>query len=72
MWRTWKARVEMGIVDPHGPALLERDESQPLAVAGHEMQPRGDRVEQLVVRRRRAFDHRARRHVHVRGVPFQV
>ena len=35
-----EADVEVGIVDPHRPALVERHERQPLAVARHQMQPR--------------------------------
>ena len=34
--------VEVRVVDPHRPALIERHEGQPLAVARHEMQPAGD------------------------------
>jgi hypothetical protein len=33
------AHVEVGIVDPHGPSLVEGDEREPLAIARYEVQP---------------------------------
>ena len=45
------ADLEMGIVHPHRAALAERHERQPLPVAGHEVESRLDRLDQLVVRR---------------------
>ena len=41
--------VEVGVVDPDRPALLERDERQPLAVAGDEVKPGLDLLDKLVV-----------------------
>ena len=43
--------LEVRIVDPHRPTLVQRHECQPLAVAGHQVQPRDDRLDQLLVRR---------------------
>ena len=66
------ADLEVGIVDPHRAALAERHERQPLAVAGHEVQSRLDRLDQLVIRRGGAVEHRAARHVHVRRVALEM
>ena len=64
--------VEVGVVDPHRPALAERHERQPLAVAGHQVEPRDDLLDELVVGRRRALEHHAAGDVHVRGVALEV
>ena len=67
-----EADVEMGIVDPNRPALVQRHECQPLAVARHEMQSRHDRRDQIVVGRRRAVEHHAAGDVHVRRVALEM
>ena len=64
--------VEVRIVDPHRAPLVEGDEGQALAVARHEVQPRDDLRDQLVVGRCRPLEDHAAGHVHVRGVPLQV
>ncbi len=66
------AHVEMGIVHPHRAALVERHERQPLPVAGHEVESRLDRLDQLVIRWGGADEHRAARHVHVGRVALEM
>ena len=66
------AQLEVGIVDPHRAALAERNERQPLPVAGDEVQSRLDRLEQLVVGGGCAGEHRDARDVHVRGIALQM
>ena len=61
------AEVELRIVDPERPAGLDRREGELLAVAGHEVQPALDVLEQVVVARRRALEDRHRADVHVAG-----
>ncbi len=41
--------VEVRIVDPHRPALSQRHERQPLAIAGNEVEPIDDLLDELVV-----------------------
>ena len=64
--------VEVRVVDPHRPALAERDERQPLAVARNEMQARLDRRHELLVGGSRAGEDRAAGDVHMRGVALEV
>ena len=67
-----EADVEVRIVHPHRPALIEGHEGQPLAVARDEVQPAGDLLDQLVVGRRLALEDHAAGDVHVRGVALEV
>jgi hypothetical protein len=62
----------MRIVDPHRTALLEWHERETLPVAGYEMEPAGDRVDEFPVLRGRAVEDAARGHVHVCRGPLQV
>ena len=66
------AQVQMGIVDPARPALAERHEGEPLAVARHEPETALEGLEQLVVGGRRPLEDHHRRHVHVRGGVLEV
>ena len=61
------ARVEMRIVGPQRPSLVERHVRQPLAIARHQVQPAEHMVGQLLGRRRVALEHHHRGDVHVRG-----
>jgi hypothetical protein len=61
------ARVEMGVVRPHRPALIEGHVLQALAVARDEVQAGGHVLVQLRGRGRFAFEHHHRRDVHVRS-----
>ena len=65
-------QVEVRVVDPDRPALVEGHERQPLPVAWNQMQPQADLVDQLGVRGRLALEHHAAGHVHVRGVPLEM
>ena len=58
--------VEGGVVDPQRAAGLHRRLREPLAVARHEVQPRPDVVEHLLVARRRALADDQAADVHVR------
>ena len=66
------ADVEVGVVDPHRAALLERHLGQPLPVARDEVQARLGLPNQLLVGRRVAREHHARGDVHVRAVALEV
>ncbi len=59
--------VEVGVVRPHRPPLLERHVGQPLAVARHEVQAALHVIDELLRCRRAALEDHHRRHVHVRG-----
>jgi hypothetical protein len=61
------AQVEVRVVDPTGPALAERHEGEPLAVARHERQPPLDGLEEVGVGGRGALEQHHARHVHVGG-----
>ncbi len=61
------AGVEVRVVGPHRPTLSERHERQSLAVARHEVQPREDVLDELLVSRCLAFEDHHRGDVHVRG-----
>ena len=58
--------VEARVVDPHGAAAVERRVGELVPVAGNEVQPPADLLEELVHRRRRPFDDRQAADVHVR------
>jgi hypothetical protein len=58
--------VEHRVVDPQGPAAARGRDLELLAVARHEVQAHPQRVEELVERRRRAFEAGQRADVHVR------
>ena len=60
-------RVEVGVVGPHRAPLIERHVRQALAVARHEVQAALHVLDELLRRRRTAFEDHHRRHVHVRG-----
>jgi hypothetical protein len=63
----------VGIHGPYGSALVERDVSEPLAIAGYEVQPAQHVVYKLLRCRRRALEHHHRRDVHVRrGVVLEM
>ena len=62
--------VERAVVDPDRPARLKRRERQLVAVARHEVQPRPDVVQEVVVRRRRTFEDQHRPDVHVAVRPL--
>ena len=66
------AQVEVGVVHPHRPSLVQRDEGKSLSVARHEVKAQLDRLDQLVIAPRLAREHRAARHVHVRRVALEV
>ena len=53
--------VEVGVVDPDRPALVEGDEAQLLAEARHQVQARGDVVAELRVGGRRRLRRRSSR-----------
>jgi hypothetical protein len=65
-------QVQVGVVDPDGPALPEGDEAQLLAEAGDEVEPPGEMLAELLVVGRRALEERGGRDVHVRSRPLQV
>ena len=56
--------VEVGIVDPHRPAEIERHGAQLLPVPRHQRQLAVDRPDHLVLRRHRALEHGHRRDGH--------
>ncbi len=60
------ADVEVRVVDPGRAALPERHGGQALAVAGHEIEPAADVVDELGVARRTALEDEHLRDVHVR------
>ena len=66
------ARVEVRVVDPDGTALAERDVRELLAIARHEVHPRLDRLDQLVVGGRVAVEDEDRRDVHVCAAALEV
>jgi hypothetical protein len=66
------AGVEVRIVDPHRAPLAERHVGQLLAVARHEVHARLDRLDQLAVGGRLAFEDEDARHVHVRAAALEV
>ena len=59
--------VEVGVVDPEGPAGLDRREGQLLAEARHQVQAAATCVEEVLVVGRRALEDQDRPHVHVRA-----
>ena len=61
------ARVEVRVVDPHGPALHERREGQLLAVARHEREAALELRDEVLVGRCRALEEQDRSDVHVRA-----
>ena len=64
------AKVEVGIIHPYRPTLSERHSRQSLAVARHQVKPRSDVFDELVVRRGRAIENKARSDVHVSSATF--
>jgi len=66
------ARVEVGVIDPHRAALLERHEGEALAVARHEVQAALDGRDDVVVVGDRALEGHARGDVHVRAIVLEV
>ena len=64
--------VQVRVVDPDRPALVERDEPQLLAEAGDEMEARLEVVAELPEVRRRALEDHRRGDVHVSSVALQV
>ncbi len=64
--------VEVRVVDPDRTPLAEGNEGQSLPVAGNEMQARLDRLDQLVVGRWRALEHRAPGDMHVGRLALEV
>ena len=64
--------VEVGVVDPYGPALAQRHGGELLPVARHEVQAILDRLDELAVRRRVAVEGHDGRHVHVRAAGLEV
>ena len=57
--------VEVRVVDPHRPPELARHEPHLLAIPRQQRQLAGDQLDDLLVRRRRPLEDRARRDVHV-------
>ena len=64
--------VEVGVVDPDRPALVEGHEAQLLAEARDEVQARVDVVAELLVGRRRALEDDRRGDVHVGAASLHV
>ena len=64
--------VEVRVVDPHGPAELERHEVDGLPVPRHEAELCGDHLANLVIGRRRAVEDGTRGDVHVGDAVLQV
>ena len=64
--------VEVRVVDPDRPALVERHGAQLLAEARHQVQARGDVVAELLVGGRRALEDDRAGDVHVRARPLHV
>ena len=64
--------VEVGVVDPDRPALVERDERELLAKARHQVQPGLQVLAELVVGGRRAVEDHRRGDVHVGPVALEV
>ena len=56
VWRTWYSRLKSGSSTHSGRPRLGGRERELLAVARHEVQAPADRVEEVVVRRRRALE----------------
>ena len=65
-WRTWYSRFSRGSSIQNGRPALQRREGELLPVARHEVQPRLDVLEELVVDRRRALEDEHGADVHVR------
>jgi len=59
--------VEAGVVCPQRPPGLKRREDELLAEARHEIEPRADLVEEVLVAGRRALEDQHRPHMHVAG-----
>ena len=59
--------VEVRVIGPHRPALVERNVGQALAVARHQVQAADDVLDELLQRRRRALEDHHRGDVHVRA-----
>ena len=66
------AGVEVRVVDPNGAPLAVRHVGELLAIARHEVHARLDRVDQLVVGGRLAFEDENAGHVHVRTAALEV
>jgi hypothetical protein len=64
--------VEVRVVDPDRPSLVQRHRAQLLPEARHEREPGLDVLQKLGVGRRRAFEDRHRGHVHVRCGVLQM
>ena len=64
--------VEVRVVDQDRAALAERHLAQLLAELRHQVQPRGDVVAELLMRRRRPLEDDRRGDVHVRARPLHV
>ncbi len=65
-------KVEVRIVDPDGPAKLERHRTDSLAVAGDEMQLGGDHRLDLAERRWRVSEHAHAADVHMGDPVLQM
>jgi hypothetical protein len=66
------AEVEVRVVDPARPALPQRDEGEPLAVARHERQAPLERLEEVGVGGRGPLEQHHAGHVHVAGGVLEV
>ena len=64
--------VEMRIVDPDRPSDVERDELDHLPVARDKGQLRIDHCDDVFEERRRAFEDRNRRDVHMAHIVFDM
>ena len=64
--------VQVRVVDPDRPALVEGDEPQLLAEAGDQVEPRLEVVAEVVEIGRRAFEDHRRGDVHVRPVALEM
>jgi hypothetical protein len=64
--------VEVGVVLPRGAGEAEGDETQLLAKARDEVQPRGDVIAKLLVARLRPLEDRGAGDVHVRAAALEV
>ena len=72
VWRTWYSRFRWGSSTQTGRPWSKRHEAQLLAEAGHQVQPRGDVVAELLVGGRGPLEDDRRGDVHVGALPLHV
>lgn len=67
-----KGRPELRVIDPHRAALVKRHEREPLTVPRDHLQARVERLDQILVGRRRSVEEDACADVHVRPALLEL